>query len=125
MSVEAFDFPASRGGCPFAPPAALAELSRDTPVGRIILRDGSQPWLVTRHADVRALLRDERFSSSSDHPNFPFINEGLKAQTMDAASATLRTVRRRRAHPVSECTRRRFHAAPGRGVASAGPKGGR
>jgi cytochrome P450 len=30
------------------------------------------------------VLRDERFSSSSDHPNFPFINEGLKAQTMDA-----------------------------------------
>jgi cytochrome P450 len=84
MSVETFDFPASRGGCPFAPPAALAELSRETPVGRITLRDGSQPWLVTRHADVRALLRDERFSSSSDHPNFPFINEGLKAQTMDA-----------------------------------------
>jgi cytochrome P450 len=76
--------PASRGGCPFAPPAALAELSRETPVGRITLPDGSQPWLVTRHADVRALLRDERFSSSSDHPNFPFVNEGLKAQTTAA-----------------------------------------
>jgi cytochrome P450 len=84
MSAEALDFPVSRGGCPFAPPAALAELSRETPVGRITLRDGSQPWLVTRHADVRALLRDERFSSSSDHPNFPFINEGLKAQTTAA-----------------------------------------
>jgi cytochrome P450 len=84
MSAEALDFPASRGGCPFAPPSALAELSRENPVGRITLRDGSQPWLVTRHADVRALLRDERFSSSSDHPNFPFINEGIKAQTMDA-----------------------------------------
>jgi cytochrome P450 len=84
MSAEALDFPASRGGCPFTPPVALAELSRETPVGRITLRDGSRAWLVTRHADVRALLRDERFSSSPDHPNFPFINEGLKAQTMDA-----------------------------------------
>lgn len=82
MSAEAFDFPASRGTCPFAPPAALAELSRETPVGRITLGDGSRPWLVTRHADVRALLRDARFSSSADHPGFPFINEGLKAQTM-------------------------------------------
>jgi cytochrome P450 len=82
MSAEAFDFPASRGSCPFAPPAALAELSRQTPVGRITLGDGSRPWLVTRHADVRALLRDARFSSSADHPGFPFINEGLKAQTM-------------------------------------------
>jgi cytochrome P450 len=84
VSAAALDFPASRGGCPFAPPAALAELSRETPVGRITLPDGSQPWLVTRHADVRALLRDERFSSSSDHPNFPFVNEGLKAQTTAA-----------------------------------------
>jgi len=57
-------------------------LSRATPVGRITLGDGSRPWLVTRHADVRALLRDARFSSSAEHPGFPFINEGLKAQTM-------------------------------------------
>jgi cytochrome P450 len=81
MPVETFDFPASRGGCPFAPPAALSQFCRDAPVRRITLQDGSQAWLVTRHADVRAVLRDVRFSSSTHHPGFPFINEGLKAQT--------------------------------------------
>jgi cytochrome P450 len=81
MALETFDFPASRGACPFAPPTALAQFCRDSPVRRIALRDGLPVWLVTRRADVRAVLRDVRFSSSTDHPGFPFVNEGLKAQT--------------------------------------------
>ena len=83
MTTEMIDFPASRGTCPFAPPAAVAQLRRDTPVRRITLWDGSQAWLVTRRADVRALLRDNRFSSATHHDGFPWVNEGLKAQSAD------------------------------------------
>ena len=77
MTTETFPFPASRGACPFAPPAVVTEIRRETPVRRITLWDGSQAWLVTRHADVRALLRDSRLSSATDHDGFPWINEGL------------------------------------------------
>ena len=41
MTTETFDFPASRGMCPFAPPAAVAQVRRDTPVRRITLWDGT------------------------------------------------------------------------------------
>ena len=81
MTTDTFDFPASRGTCPFAPPAAVAQVRRDTPVRRITLWDGTPAWLVTRHADVRAVLRDNRFSSATHHDGFPWINDGLKAQS--------------------------------------------
>ena len=48
---------------------------------RITLWDGTPAWLVTRHADVRAVLRDNRFSSATHHDGFPWINDGLKAQS--------------------------------------------
>jgi cytochrome P450 len=81
MTTDTFGFPASRGACPFAAPALVTEIRRETPVRRITLWDGSQAWLVTRHGDVRALLRDSRFSSATDHDGFPWVNEGLKAQS--------------------------------------------
>lgn len=90
MTTETFAFPASRGACPFAPPAVVTEIRRETPVRRITLWDGSQAWLVTRHADVRALLRDSRFSSATDHDGFPWINEGLKAQSASGPQPFIR-----------------------------------
>jgi cytochrome P450 len=81
MDVEAIEFPSSRGSCPFTPPAALSGIHRDNPVCRVRLGDGSHSWLVTRNADVRAVLRDKRFSSSTHHDGFPWVNEGLKAQS--------------------------------------------
>ncbi|CCB76284.1 MULTISPECIES: cytochrome P450 [Streptomycetaceae] len=55
---------------PFAPaPAvclpspALAEVRETCPVTRVRLPDGTQAWLVTRHADVRQVLMDPRFSN--------------------------------------------------------------
>src|ERR1700743_1081006 len=80
MPGNIFEFPGSRSGCPFSPSAELAAFARDRPVERITLWDGSPAWLVTRYADVRAVLRDSRFSSAAHHPGFPWINDGLKAQ---------------------------------------------
>jgi cytochrome P450 len=82
LETNAFQFPASRCGCPFAPPADMAEIVRGEPVQRISLWDGSRAWLITRHADVRAVLRDSRFISAAHHDGFLWINGGLKAQCM-------------------------------------------
>jgi hypothetical protein len=63
-------FPMSRS-CPLDPPADLAELASNRPIGRVRLWDDSTPWLITRHDDVRAVLADRRFSSDPSRPGFP------------------------------------------------------
>jgi hypothetical protein len=58
-------------GCPFDPPPELGELQQQGPITKVRLWDGSTPWLVTRFAEQRALLRDPRLSADSTHPDFP------------------------------------------------------
>ncbi|WP_034263085.1 cytochrome P450 [Actinospica robiniae] len=66
------DYPMRRAsGCPFDPPPLLQELQQQTPLIRVRLWDGSTPWLVTRHADQRALLGDPRLSADPDSPGYP------------------------------------------------------
>lgn len=66
------DYPMRRAaGCPFDPPPPLRELQQEAPLVRVRLWDGSTPWLVTRHADQRALLGDRRVSSDPDSPGYP------------------------------------------------------
>ncbi|NMO92943.1 cytochrome P450 [Actinomycetospora sp. TBRC 11914] len=72
--------------CPFDPPAELAELQAEEPVRRVALWDGSRPWLVTRHADVRAVLADQRFSADTDSPGYPPSSPGLLARRRDSPS---------------------------------------
>ncbi|MET9550475.1 cytochrome P450 [Streptomyces sp. NPDC006627] len=55
--------------CPYAPPDAYAELRKGAPV-KVRIRTG-EAWLVTRYADVRAILTDPRFSSDDTLPGFP------------------------------------------------------
>lgn len=55
--------------CPYAPPDAYAEL-RERPPLRVRIR-GGEAWLVTRHADVRRVLNDHRFSADDQQPGFP------------------------------------------------------
>lgn len=71
-------FPAGRG-CPMDPPALLGELREQAPASRVTLWDGSRPWLVTRHAEARQVLRDERFSADSSRDGFPFVSPGATA----------------------------------------------
>ncbi|MFJ4191878.1 cytochrome P450 [Kitasatospora sp. NPDC089509] len=69
-------FPATRGSCPFAPAPAY-EYARDhAPITRVTLADGSRPWIITRHEDVREVLADHRFSADVRRPGFPFPNPG-------------------------------------------------
>ncbi|MFI6227583.1 cytochrome P450 [Micromonospora echinospora] len=56
---------------PFSPPDRLnldpryAELRRDEPLVRVQLPYGEPAWLATRHADVRMVLGDSRFSRAA------------------------------------------------------------
>ncbi|WP_328483883.1 cytochrome P450 [Streptomyces sp. NBC_00377] len=71
-SDAAPEFPMPRAArCPFDPPPALKELQETAPLSKVRLWDGSRPWLVTRHADQRALLGDPRVSADTDSPGYP------------------------------------------------------
>lgn len=65
--------------CPFDPPARMATLRADTPIGQVRLWDGSTAWLVTRYDDVRELLLDPRLSSDVANPGFPRHGAGVGA----------------------------------------------
>ncbi|MEU0538093.1 cytochrome P450 [Amycolatopsis tolypomycina] len=71
-TAELPEFPMPRAaGCPFDPPPAACALQEEAPLARVRLWDGSTPWLVTRHADQRALLADPRVSADVTRPGYP------------------------------------------------------
>ncbi len=72
--------------CPFSPPRELVEIQAEDPVRRVSLWDGSHPWLVTRHADVRAVLADQRFSADTLKPGYPASSPGQLARRKDSPS---------------------------------------
>ncbi|GAA1973051.1 cytochrome P450 [Kitasatospora viridis] len=73
-----FDYPLRRGER-LDPPPVLGELRADRPVCPVRLWDGSEAWLVTRHADVRAVLADPRVSADPRSPGYPFLSAGRAA----------------------------------------------
>ncbi|MEU5416539.1 cytochrome P450 [Streptomyces clavifer] len=60
--------------CPLAPPPGLHTARAESPVGRVLIWNGTTPWLITRHADQRALLVDPRVSNDDHEPGFPYVN---------------------------------------------------
>jgi cytochrome P450 len=72
--------------CPFSPPQELAEIQAEDPIRRITLWDGSHPWLVTKHADVRTVLADQRFSADTLKPGYPPSSPGQLARRKDSPS---------------------------------------
>jgi cytochrome P450 len=74
-------YPMARAaGAPFDPPPALRDLQAAAPLTRVRLWDGSTPWLVTRHAEQRALLADPRISANSANPHYPHQGPAQKAR---------------------------------------------
>lgn len=72
-------FPMSReAGCPFDPPPQLREAAGQDPVFRVRIWNGSTPWLVTGHAEQRALLSDPRVSVNDRLPGFPHWHAGME-----------------------------------------------
>ncbi|MDV5143854.1 cytochrome P450 [Streptomyces sp. SBC-4] len=59
-------------GCPFDPPAALAELREENPLARMTYPDGHVGWLATGYSTVRAIMADNRFSSRYELLHYPF-----------------------------------------------------
>ena len=74
------EYPMARAsGCPFDPPPPLRTRA---PVSRIRLWDGSTPWLITRHADMRAILADPRVSADTRRDGYPHTSAGARARRM-------------------------------------------
>lgn len=63
-------FPQDRT-CPYHPPAAYQPLRETRPLSRVTLFDGRSVWVVTGHAEARALLSDGRLSADRTKESFP------------------------------------------------------
>jgi cytochrome P450 len=76
------EFPLARPtGCPFDPPAALGELRAEEPLARMTYPDGHEGWVVTGHAEARAVLADSRFSSRYELMRMPYPMPGMEQMT--------------------------------------------
>jgi hypothetical protein len=72
VTTEIAEYPMKRApGCPFDPPPDLKAIAAEGPIHKVRLWDDSTPWLVTRHADQRTLLRDPRISADGNKPGYP------------------------------------------------------
>ncbi|MDH6541385.1 cytochrome P450 [Streptomyces lavendulae] len=67
---DAVAFPQDRT-CPYHPPAAYEPLREARPLSRVTLFDGRSVWVVTGHAQARALLSDPRLSTDRTKESFP------------------------------------------------------
>jgi cytochrome P450 len=68
-------------GRPFDPPTELGSTVAEHPVSRVRMPSGGTPWIVTGHAEQRALLSDPRVSVDHRLPGFPHWSEEFAAQT--------------------------------------------
>jgi len=70
-------FPAPRT-CPFSAPPEYTEFREAGGLHKVTIWDGSQHWLATRHADIRAVLADPRFSADVRNPDFPLVHSNQR-----------------------------------------------
>ncbi|MET8120596.1 cytochrome P450 [Micromonospora sp. NPDC005189] len=74
------EYPMARdSACPFAPAATVRTMTRENPVGKVRIWDGSTPWFITRHADQRALLNDPRLSIDEKRQGYPHMTRSRAA----------------------------------------------
>lgn len=65
--------------CPLLPPPRLAEIREQQPVAPVELYDGTRCALVTRYADVRAVVVRGDVSADGHRENFPYASEAARA----------------------------------------------
>lgn len=63
-------------GCPFDPPAELAQLREEQPLRRLSFPDGHTGWLATGHSVVRSIMADPRFSARYELLHYPLADFG-------------------------------------------------
>lgn len=78
MSLPAY--PAARGACPFDPAPDYESVRDGVGLSRVRLWNDSTAWVVTRHADIRAILADRRFSADGTRPGFLQFAPGVNPQ---------------------------------------------
>lgn len=71
-------------GRPFDPPAELANIRDEQPLRRMRFSDAHIGWLATGHAEVRAVLGDQRFSSRYELLHLPYAMAGMSELTSAA-----------------------------------------
>ncbi|WP_406499730.1 cytochrome P450 [Streptomyces sp. NBC_00846] len=80
--TETVSFPQNRT-CPYQPPTEYRPQRNGrrplSPVSSARLFDGRRVWLVTGHAEARALLVDRRLSADRENPAFPMLAERTAA----------------------------------------------
>lgn len=81
-AAGALAYPMTRDAarCPFDPSAELADIRNGEGIRRVRIWDGSEPWLITRHADIRAVLSSPAISADSDNPAYPHNTAAIKAR---------------------------------------------
>jgi cytochrome P450 len=78
---EPIPYPLSPAATIYHPSPDYAELREKCPVPHIELPDGTRAWLATRHADVRRVFTDPRFSrAAAAGPNRPTRELGSLAE---------------------------------------------
>ncbi|MFD4943384.1 cytochrome P450 [Streptomyces sp. NPDC058239] len=79
--TETVSFPQDRT-CPYHPPAKYrSQDDGQKPLSPARLFDGRRVWLVTGHAEARALLVDRRLSADRENPAFPVFTERVARST--------------------------------------------
>ncbi|WP_345639777.1 cytochrome P450 [Streptomyces tremellae] len=72
LTTDIPEFPHPRSSaCPFGVSAEMRALRDRGPVSRVKSWGESTPWVVTRHAEQKALLGDPRLSADFAQPGFP------------------------------------------------------
>lgn len=77
--LPAFPHPRA-AGCPFGVSEEMRALPDRGPVSRVRSWGGSTPWVVTSHAEQKALLGDARLSADFSHAGFPSPVDPAKAR---------------------------------------------
>ncbi|HEY8717058.1 cytochrome P450 [Pengzhenrongella sp.] len=69
---ELVEFPMPRAsGCPFDPPPALYAEQKKGPITKVALWNGGTPWVVTHHAEQKAVLSHPAVSADISRPGYP------------------------------------------------------
>ncbi|MFI6097728.1 cytochrome P450 [Lentzea sp. NPDC051213] len=98
MTVPDYDI-AKNARCPFDPAPAMSARRADAPVTRVRLWDGSEPWLVTGHAEHRAVLGDPRVSVDHSRPGMPVTTQGAATRPSEAEMAQIAALLKDRRRP--------------------------
>jgi cytochrome P450 len=68
--------------CPLDPPPVLKEIREQCPIALVHMYDGSTATLLTKHADIRAVLGADGVSANTNRPGFPHASETARSIRM-------------------------------------------